>query len=60
MLSVSLVELIDIEPYEKRIMVFTLTGILSEFFERLEPCAVKVACTVLRGADLSNEVSLLD
>lgn len=28
--------------------------------ERLEPCAGKLACTVLRGADSSNAVSLLD
>ncbi len=29
-------------------------------FERLEPCAGKLACTVLRGADNSNVVGLLD
>lgn len=28
--------------------------------ERLEPCAGKLACTVLRGADNSNVVGLLD
>ena len=27
---------------------------------RLEPCAGKLACTVLRGADNSNVVGLLD
>ena len=29
-------------------------------FEMLEPCAVKVACTVLRGGGRSNPVSLPD
>ncbi len=32
----------------------------NEAFERLEPCAVKAACTVLRGADSSNVVGLPD
>ena len=31
-----------------------------EAFERLEPCAVKIARTVLRGGDGSNVVSLPD
>lgn len=35
-----------------------ITGLTA--LERLEPCAGKLACTVLRGADNSNVVGLLD
>jgi hypothetical protein len=33
---------------------------LKRAFERLEPCAIKVARTVLRGGDGSNAISLPD
>ncbi|HAT8643629.1 PDDEXK nuclease domain-containing protein [Legionella pneumophila] len=39
-------------------MINGITGLTA--LERLEPCAGKLACTVLRGANNSNVVGLLD
>ena len=47
---------------EKAILDFFLgiAGFLTELFSMLEPCEVKVSCTVLRGLGAGNSPRLPD
>ena len=44
----------------REVDVITSAGPARGLFEMLEPCAVKVACTVLRGPGRSNPARLPD